>query len=145
MVKYRYVTEVDGINLLFPGQSLNIEISNPQKEGVKSVKCLLDTGSDLTTIPDYVISSLRLNSISTTSVEDYEGNVNEEKEIYLAKLFLCNREFDVGIVGTHAKIGYIGRDILNQWVILLDGKRELFYVADKVQDFGVCLDKTVNV
>lgn len=95
-----------------PAPVLNVDISDPlQRRKEQGIKCQLDTGADISILHNSIISSLELPLIDVTSVEDYQGNITEEQEVYLAKIFFCNREFEVEIIGTPEGEGLIGRDI----------------------------------
>lgn len=115
-----------------PAPVLDVEVTDPlQTKKNQRIKCQLDTGADITVIPNKTISSLRIPLIKVIPVEDYQGKT-EDKEVYLARIFFCNREFIVKIVATPEDTGLIGRDILNQWIILLDGQEERFSLTQKV-------------
>ncbi|MEW6007061.1 MAG: hypothetical protein AB1595_02755 [bacterium] len=114
-----------------PALVLNIDVSDLlQERRIEKVSCKIDTGADMTVISENVVASLKLTPIKIIPVRDYYGKIIEQ-ELYLAKLLLLNCEFNVEIITTAEKIGFIGRDILNQWVILLDSPRKRFNMTKK--------------
>ncbi|MEK9150090.1 MAG: retroviral-like aspartic protease family protein [Candidatus Desantisbacteria bacterium] len=105
---------------------------------IKKVRCILDTGAHRTTLPRDVIYGLGLISGTHELVKDYFGE-ERWRSIYMANISIEGYRFsEMKVLLTNSEVGLIGRDILNQWAILLDGKRKLFYIADKVKDFGSC-------
>ena len=117
---------------------LELKIKHPISKEIKKVRCMLDTGAHRTTLPRDVISGLRLVPVVSEPVRDYFGVVNN-RSIYMADISIEGYRFsEMMVLLTNNKVGLVGRDILNQWAILLDGKRKLFYIANKVKDFGSC-------
>lgn len=121
---------------VIPVPVLKIKITHPiSGESEKEIKCKLDTGADRTTIPKSIIAKLGFQPKTHEPVKDYLGRI-EYRPVYFADILIFNHRFlRMKVLSTNNNVGLIGRDILNQWVILLDGKRNLFYIADKVQRF----------
>lgn len=109
---------------------INIDVSG-QIKIEQGIKCQIDTGADMTIIPERTISSLGLTPIGIISLEDFRG-ILQDHLVYRVKIFLCNSEFEVNVIGGPNDMGLIGRDILNQLVILLNGPREQFNITKKI-------------
>jgi predicted aspartyl protease len=99
-----------------------IEFIISSLEGKESrCKGLIDTGVSMTCIPKKVIEVLGLPSVSSTTIKDFEGHTSDVA-IYLANILLLNFNIKTKVLPIDSEIGLIGRDILNQMAITLDGK-----------------------
>ncbi|MEW6102383.1 MAG: retroviral-like aspartic protease family protein [bacterium] len=105
---------------------LEIEVCDPLQKKKERGICLLDTGADMTVIPNRIIVALELNPATTVRCTDYKGE-EKERGVYIVRIFLGNFELFCGFcTETREDIGLIGRDILNQWVALFDGPKQEF-------------------
>jgi predicted aspartyl protease len=108
-----------------PIPGCSITVSGPFKS--TTLKAVIDTGASHTAIPDYLIGQPGLRKISdraitTTGPESPETEV----DIYLAKLSFLGLELHQAVVPCLWHEVLIGRDILNKWVLLLDGPNRRF-------------------
>lgn len=83
---------------------------------------LLDTGSDVTILPARQVASLHLNPSATPEIElaGFDGTTRTIPAVYAQVVFLGKR-----LTGEYyllnEDLGIIGRDIMNEFVILFDG------------------------
>lgn len=101
--------------------------------GTNQEQCgaLIDTGADSTFIPSWLVSRLSLRQLNDEV--DVSGPMvpNEEiQRLYAANLSFLGLTFDAHPVvpSTWWPDIIIGRDIINQWVLTLDGPNRNFLI-----------------
>lgn len=91
---------------------------------VTDVPMLIDSGSDLTLVPEPSVTELGVELVSSQQVElkgfDEEVSIANSVEIDLAFLGLV---FRGRLPVINSPIGILGRNVLNRFKILLDGPR----------------------
>lgn len=89
-----------------------------------NVPMQLDTGADVSLIPQAAVNQLGLTILSDTSYEvsGFDGNISQAFAIEL-RLTFCRRTFRGKFLLINQPIGIIGRDILNLVPLLFDGPR----------------------
>ena len=114
---------------------LQVKLSNPDRnrDWVYELEAILDTGADVTLIPLEAVSTLRLPlldgrvpvvGVGGAKMMGFPCQANLQLgEIQLALIEVIGCEA-AAIGGQHQMI--IGRDILNQFCIKFDGKRQQF-------------------
>lgn len=92
-------------------------------ERVKDVSMLLDTGADISLLPQSAIKSLKIEPLQNESfrLEGFDGSQTSAEVFYLQVIFLGKR-FTGKYCAIDSEIGILGRDVLNQVSILFDGK-----------------------
>lgn len=82
----------------------------------------IDTGADVTLIPEQAVSRLGLTVLTDTSyeLEGYGGTITQASAVEL-KLLFCRRSFRGKFLLIDQPIGLLGRDILNYVALLFDG------------------------
>lgn len=91
-------------------------------ERVRQVRMLLDTGSDISLLPNSVVKSLEIESLTNESFSliGFDGNQIFAEVFYLQIVFLGKR-FTGKYCVVDDRIRILGRDVLNQVSILFDG------------------------
>lgn len=91
---------------------------------VSSVPMLIDSGSDLTLVPEDSINELNLELAQNESYEllGFDGHRSVAKSVQLDLVFL-GRTFKGRFVVINAEIGILGRNVLNHFALVLDGPR----------------------
>lgn len=112
-----------------PAPVLDIDIANPVTAVLSTAKCQLDTGASITVIPKEIICILRLAHVDFTFVKDYYGNVSL-LPTYIVNISLANRSFIVEVITTEMNVGCLGRDILNEWKVILDAREGVFSLEE---------------
>lgn len=95
----------------------------------EEVKCILDTGAFMTTVPREVINKLGIHPTGAVGVRAWNGSVKTNQPTYPLKIFLCGREFELEVLTTENSKGLIGMDILNEWLFELNGPGREFSLS----------------
>jgi hypothetical protein len=112
---------------------IEVSLSIPSQAGMPSVavQALLDSGADMTVIPHKLVDQLQLRLVDVTQTSSYDG-VQREEIIYSVRLSVPS----VGSYGTtlrvlSSKLDFVllGRDVLNDWELLLDGKNQVLRIS----------------
>ena len=108
-----------------------ITIKNPyMPDKNDDQKALIDSGASRTVIPEYLINKLNLVPAGEVDVEGYK----EGKEKHLT--YFVDVEFKgfnfsyTEVIAVKRKNVLLGRDILNQTILLLDGKKLSYDITD---------------
>jgi predicted aspartyl protease len=114
-----------------PSPIARIEVSNPydSKNKLKNVKAILETGAGVTSIPESIIKelgSLQYTTISVRSLLDRNRIIS--KRLYSVIIELDGQENEVEVLTIPRDYAIIGRDILNQYKITLNGPEETWSI-----------------
>ncbi len=110
---------------------LSIRLQHPHDDTrATPVQMLIDTGADLTCIPESAVSTLNLEKEHATFVGSYNGTI-ERRGIFHATLRIENYIIRrVRVVAIPGEIGILGRDILSAFTVTLRGKDQTFDIVD---------------
>jgi len=117
-----------------PCLSIDILIGSPDLKAkivYKITNVLLDTGSDLTLIPNKIIQRLKLKPIGTKELENFSNEVVEVK-YYLCRIIIedvADAIFEIGGIDSDAMIGM---DLMKDWHVLINGPNGTFEIANKI-------------
>ena len=106
-----------------PVPMARVVLRNPATGAVWSdVPMLLDSGADVTLIPQAVRQLLALDAVAGKQyeLEGFDGNVSQTSVVRLEMIF-CRRTFRGQFLLVVQAWGILGRNILNAIVLLLDG------------------------
>jgi predicted aspartyl protease len=112
-----------------PAPVMEVSLSIPSTHSVilKSL-ALLDSGADITVIPERIIQQLQLRYVDEITVSGYDG-IPKQTFIYSVKLtFNGLGDFIVRAIASSNDYILVGRDILNKWSLLLEGRKEIFKI-----------------
>jgi len=123
----------DEINFNPPAPVLEVSLSmpttspQPQQIILKS-PALLDSGADITVIPEWVAQQLQLKYVDETTASGYDG-IPKKTFIYSVKVIFDGLgHFIVRTITSNNDHVLIGRDILNKWSLFLKGRSKIFEV-----------------
>jgi hypothetical protein len=108
-----------------PAPVARVSPRNPAShETVSDVSMLIDTGADMSFIPETVVISLnlQLESGEGYKLRGFDGTSSVAKAVTADMLFL-GRTLKGRYLVRGSEIGIIGRDVLNHFVLVLDGPR----------------------
>ena len=106
-----------------PAPLAAVDIRDPSSGNVVSgVPMLIDSGSDLTLIPEQSITELNIELDLTIGYEltGFDGHMSMAKSVQLDLVFL-GRTFKGRFVVIDSEIGILGRNVLNHFSLVLDG------------------------
>lgn len=98
----------------------------------RTCQALIDTGADITALPQNIITELKLTKVHRILVAGYnEATATQLKDVYTAKVSIppMAEKIDRVIVtaGEHA---LIGRDLINHWTVTLHGKKGIAEIEE---------------
>ena len=104
-----------------PAPFLSVEISALIGTQAQSIPAKIDTGADITAIPTQVIDQLGLTPAGEIKVEGYDGR--SSTSYYYDIILQIDRLKLTGLaaIPLHEEYALLGRDVLNQLQLLLDG------------------------
>jgi len=113
-----------------PAPSLRIRVLRPLSDRSLELDAKLDTGADMTVLPQSAIEELRLIPAGRVSVSSFDGR-KAWRYTYFINISFDDTEFRmVEVIGDKRRDALLGRDILNKLKIVLDGKNLSFSLLD---------------
>jgi hypothetical protein len=91
-------------------------------EEVAAVPMLMDTGADISLVPEWVIEALQIepSGESVYELENFIGETIVTAAVFLDVVF-CQRRFRGQYVSIEQEWGILGRNVLNTVPLLLNG------------------------
>jgi len=91
-------------------------------------RALLDSGSDITVVPKWIVQDLHLRYVDEVIASGYDG-VTKNTYVYSVKIIFDNLgELITRVLAEGYEYTLIGRDILNEWSLFLKGQRKIFEI-----------------
>ena len=113
-----------------PAPALMVEIHGPLSKITIKLKGKIDTGADITVAPAKIVRDLNLLPVRIIKIRGYNGKMSL-KPTYLVNIFIKEFKFELAEVITARRENIlIGRDILNQLTVKLNGKQLDFEILD---------------
>jgi predicted aspartyl protease len=105
-----------------PAPFLDLVLRHPEKSTQSvPITAKVDTGADISAIPESVIAQLELPMTGKLIVQGYDGRLLDVST-YAAHIEIDSARFKVyEVVATHEPYALLGRDILNYFYVRLNG------------------------
>jgi predicted aspartyl protease len=122
-VSYSYKYRAKGISAPF----LSVNIQNPLDESKKLMcEALLDTGSDISYFPEWLLTT-KLNIVPSGGPVEVEGIGGQNTYfVYLAFVTINSKSLTKKVLGWEKEFALVGCDILNTFCIEFNGPYEEF-------------------
>lgn len=104
-----------------PAPVLPVRLSAPGSNESVLLSALVDTGADITVIPAGMPRRLGLPLVGTVAVRGVAG-ARARCPIFAARLVVDGHEEFVEVIGL-GREALLGRNLLNRWLVRLDGPR----------------------
>jgi len=109
---------------------VDVQVSNPESGQKFIIRAKIDTGADLTDIPEALQERLDLLPFSEEPIRYADGRI-EWKTTYLADFSFDGFDFEsVEVTSGNRNYALIGRNILNKLKLICDGKTLTFTILD---------------
>ena len=111
-----------------PAPVLEVSLSIPNSQLIVKLPALLDSGADITVIPQAIPQQLQLKYVDEVLAIGYDG-IQKKTFVYSVQIILQGLgDFIIETITSDTEYVIIGRDILNKWSILLKGRDEVFEI-----------------
>lgn len=111
-----------------PAPVLPLGIGRPGDPAVVLLPALVDTGADMSVVPESVAAQLQLPAVDRVRVRSLDGQV--QAIVYAADIQVAGTRTLMPLVGLGEQ-ALVGRDLLNRWVLTLDGRRGFMEVESE--------------
>ncbi|NQS89309.1 retroviral-like aspartic protease family protein [Patescibacteria group bacterium] len=115
-----------------PAPVLEVSLSIPALSFPRQIiesPALLDSGADITVIPQWIAQQLQLKYVDEIEIIGYNG-VKEQTYVYSVKIIFDNLgDLVIRTIASNSGYVLIGRDILNKWSLFLKGRSKIFEIS----------------
>lgn len=120
----------DTTNYHPPAPIVDVKVFRPNARTHEVGMGKLDTGADMTVIPVSWVRRLRLLPSGVVTVTGYDAS-SAKREIYPVRIELGRFQFpSLEVLASNREDALIGRDILNELNVSLNGKELTFELTD---------------
>ncbi len=113
-------------NWNYAAPECQIEVQNPSKPLSKNCMVIVDSGADMTCVPESIISELGNLSKSKVIMRNANGDT-VEKDTFVINIQISNYEFSqIEVIPIPKKHGLLGRDIINKYKISLNAPSDIW-------------------
>ncbi|MBO3808458.1 MAG: retroviral-like aspartic protease family protein [Candidatus Brockarchaeota archaeon] len=106
----------------YSSPSLKVRFTRPFSERSLELQAKLDTGADMTVLPQHAVSELRLIPASRVRVSSFDGRGFWRYTYFVNISFNGFENKMVEVINAQRRDALLGRDVLNRLKTVLDGK-----------------------
>lgn len=116
-----------------PGLILPVYVSSIGTKDGKEVEAKIDTGADISVIPEKLRKELNLPPRGVIFVRGvFDRKLKAHPSFFVTLSINHSFSFDLEVISSPRKYFLIGRDLLNQIILHADGPSELFELTHKI-------------
>ena len=125
------MTTVYDTNAQPPAPFIEFEVVSPQDSTQRHLaQGLLDTGAEVSVLPVEILTALQIPKASNMSVESWDG-FPTLVATYIVTLGIADARLDsIEVVAAPMPYAILGRDVLNHFILTLNGKNLTFELQD---------------
>ncbi|NIO71920.1 MAG: hypothetical protein GTN71_23570 [Anaerolineae bacterium] len=114
-----------------PAPFIEFEVVSPQDSTQQRLaQGLLDTGAEVSVLPVELLTALQIPKASDMSVESWDGSPTLVTT-YIVTLGIADARLDsIEVVAAPMPYAILGRDVLNHFILTLNGKDLIFELQD---------------
>ena len=114
-----------------PAPFIEFEVVSPQDSTQRRLaQGLLDTGAEISVLPVEILTALQIPKASSMSVESWDGSPTLVTT-YIVTLGIADAHLDsIEVVAAPIPYAILGRDVLNHFILTLNGKDLTFALQD---------------
>ena len=113
-----------------PAPYVNMQVTNVENGFVHSLRAKLDTCASISVLPEPVVEALALDPKGEGRFWGYEGIPSVRSLYYVVIEVAGLRLPPMRVIASHRSEALLGRDVLNHFIIILDGKALTFEMRD---------------
>jgi len=107
-----------------PSPVVDVDLYLPWEESsqILTRSLQVDSGADMTGVPMEVLSTLGARPVNVLSVFDFNQRLSDIP-IFEISITIAGRNFKVvRVVGVRSRLGFLGRDVLREFLVELEGR-----------------------
>ena len=114
-----------------PAPFIEFEVVSPQDSTQRHLaQGLLDTGAEVSVLPVEILTALQIPKASNMPVESWDGS-STLVTTYIVTLGIADAHLDsIEVVAASMPYAILGRDVLNHFILTLNGKDLVFELQD---------------
>lgn len=121
-MKHPFSTDMDP-----PAMILSMKVGCIDGPLPLSVDVMIDTGADMTVLPAQLVQDLGVKQRGHIDVWAAFDKEPEKRDTFLVKLQLGSGPvIEIEVLASDEDTGLLGRDVLNDFILVADGPKELF-------------------
>ncbi len=123
MQKFQY----NNIICSVPAPTCLMTIFSRSSDLMTRIEMIVDSGAEITCIPEALIPSLGKLKKGEVTAESFSGETYDRISYFIEIEFLGKRFKNLEVVPVDVDHGYLGRDVLNHFRLILDAPQASWY------------------